>query len=521
MKKITLLFLFLATSLFAQTPGTLNIDFSQDGWDDSVYGNNNGFNINKTIIQPDGKILVCAEASFSNEGHQAVILRYHPNGTVDTTFGEGDGVVRSKNDPNINLYTRANGMAIQNNGKIIVAGDQFYNSERIFRLHADGTLDSTFGTDGVIDMNRPNSEFIYHVAVQSDNKIIVCGKESRFVNSVIEPHVFLWRFTADGVLDATFGNEGIVSYNSNAWLGAFETYMVINDLIILPDDKIVVNQSFTKFPNSFVMLRKFNANGTSDDSFGTNGEVLKSEAISEGNYKYSSSSIQEDGGIISSFTEYNAIDLNYTESLFRVNTSGELDPSLNINLGNPTNFPPFTQIIVSGNQFYYFKKVNQEGSSFDQIQAYDLSGNPITTFGNNGIAIIDQNSIPTSYPADAAVTALGNIYLASSITDPDNSENLLFLLSNIIGYENNLSIHNTLQPETIHVYPNPTSGITSISTLENVVINKIEVIDLLGKTIVVKDENTSQIDLSDMTQGMYLFKIQVRDVVIQKKIIKQ
>ena len=504
----------------AQQAGTLNMNFSQDGWDASMYGNNNGFYINKTLIQPDGKILVCAEGYYPSEATQAVVVRYNTDGSVDTTFGGGDGVVRSKDDAAIDLWTHANGMGIQNTGKIIIAGDAFGTEERIFRLNADGSLDASFGINGVINRPRPNAEFIYHVGIQSDNKIIICGEESRLVNGTLEPHVFLWRFTENGTLDTSFGNTGVVSYTSTAWLNAVGARFVLNDLIILLDDKILINQSFTKAPNGSVMLRKFNANGSSDSSFGTDGEAIKNVVANQADYKYSSSAVQQNGSIISSITSKDETNNIYTESIYRVNAQGAIDSSFNINLRNPTNFPETLQLKVSEDKVYIIKKSDQSGYSFDEILCYDLSGNLVTSFGNNGVLLLNQNNIPQSYPNKAAISLDGTINLVSNITDPNNSANTLFLAVSVMGFNPNLSNSDNLAASNAIVYPNPTTGIVSISKSDYTIIEKVEIVDSLGKVLNIITENTAQIDLSTYASGIYVLKIYSGERMFQKKIIR-
>ena len=120
---LTLLAVFLLYAVNAQQAGTLNNQFSQNGWDASVYGNNNGFTLEKTLIQPDGKILACAQGYFSSEATQAVLVRYNIDGSFDTTFGGGDGTVRTKDDAAIDLWTAASDMGLQSSGKIIIVGD--------------------------------------------------------------------------------------------------------------------------------------------------------------------------------------------------------------------------------------------------------------------------------------------------------------------------------------------------------------------------------------------------------------
>lgn len=73
----------------------------------------------------------------------------------------------------------------------------------------------------------------------------------------------------------------------------------------------------------------------------------------------------------------------------------------------------------------------------------------------------------------------------------------------------------------IKVFPNPTKGIITISSDENTPIDKIEVVDVLGKTVSLKTKNTSQIDISEFSNGVYVFKIFAGEVIFQKKIIKQ
>jgi uncharacterized delta-60 repeat protein len=527
MKKITLCILLIISAAYnlpAQLPGTLNPAFSENGWD-TIFGNNNGFEITKALIQPDEKLLVCAEANFANEGHQAVIIRYNADGTLDAGFGGGDGMVRSKEDAGINLYTRAAGMALQSNGKIVVAGDQFYNSERIFRLNQDGTLDATFGINGVIDVNRPNSEFIYHVAVQSDDKIIVCGKESRLVSGGPEPHVFLWRFTPDGAMDMSFGNAGVVSYNSQAWLGAFEIYLVINDLIVLSNDDILVNQSFTKYPETFVMLTKMKSGGAFDLSFGVAGHSVKSVKNNDGNYTYSSTAVQENGSVLFSFTARDTITLTYTESICRVNAQGQNDPSLSINTGIAESFPTKTGLAVSGNLFYYYRKSdNPAGYSHDVLHCYDVNGNPSTGFGNAGIAEINTNDIPGSSDGEIAVAGNGNIYLCSETPDPVFSDNLLFLTTQVTGADDHVAVNDQLSSAELSAYPNPTNGLIRFTGFsgDNGLV-KAEVWNSLGQTVFSKTgfDLHETIDLTGMGPGIYCIQITDGGNMQTIKLLKQ
>ena len=421
MKKSSLILFVIAfcVNASAQQAGTLNNQFSQDGWDTSIFGNNNGFKITKTIIQPDGKILACAEAYFPSEATQAIIVRYNTDGSLDTSFGGGDGVVRTKDDPTIDLWFNGENMALQSTGKMIIIGDVFTNTERIVRLNADGSLDDSFGINGIVDNNRQNAELFRHVGIQSDDKIIICGTERRLVNGVFKEHVFLWRFSSNGLRDNSFGSSGVVSYYSSDWNSGANLW--INDVIILPDDKILINQSFSAVSTNCVMVKKLNANGSVDSSFGTNGEFIKTVVDNTPlSNKFSNSAVQQNGSIISSIILSTQEEQLHSDSMFRINAQGQIDSSFSIIQEEQSSSTTELQLKISGNKLYTIKKASGTNYGFDQINCYDLAGNLVSDFGNDGIAIINQNDVPQSMLSKAAISPNGNIYLVSHIPDPNN-----------------------------------------------------------------------------------------------------
>ena len=74
---------------------------------------------------------------------------------------------------------------------------------------------------------------------------------------------------------------------------------------------------------------------------------------------------------------------------------------------------------------------------------------------------------------------------------------------------------------SVKVYPNPSKGLINISIIENETIDKIVIVDVLGKIVSVKTENTSQIDISELANGIYIMQVIVGENLIQKKIIKE
>ncbi len=158
-------------------------------------------------IQSDDKIVV---AGYTNTGtdRDFALARYTSSGAQDTTFGT-NGLVHT-DIGSANDYGYA--MALQSDGKIVVAGRVEGGSNvnvGVTRYTSSGVLDTSFGTAGKVNMNiTSDDDMVQTVAIQSDGKILV-GGYYRKTSSVYD--IFLARFTSDGTLDTTFGTNGKVT----------------------------------------------------------------------------------------------------------------------------------------------------------------------------------------------------------------------------------------------------------------------------------------------------------------------
>ncbi|MEZ5845102.1 MAG: delta-60 repeat domain-containing protein, partial [Hyphomicrobiaceae bacterium] len=127
-------------------------------------------------LQPDGKIIVAGYGVVGSTVDFAVV-RYNPDGTLDTSFGGGDGIVTtpvgSSNDLGLSV-------ALQSDGRIVVAGYSYNGANNDFalvRYNADGSLDDSFGGgDGIVTTPIGSShDQAYSVALQSDGRVVVAG----------------------------------------------------------------------------------------------------------------------------------------------------------------------------------------------------------------------------------------------------------------------------------------------------------------------------------------------------------
>ncbi|MEZ6095169.1 MAG: delta-60 repeat domain-containing protein [Pirellulaceae bacterium] len=153
------------------------------------------------VVQPDGKVLVGVYNGGSNNlAGDYALIRYNADGSLDTTFGGGDGVV--KLDPSFGLGNDGLGeIALQSDGKIVVSGyirnGSFY-ALGLSRFNSDGTIDTTFGGgDGVVVTPVGSSDYGFQMEIQSDGKLVVAGRLNNNFGVV--------RYDSNGVLDRHYG----------------------------------------------------------------------------------------------------------------------------------------------------------------------------------------------------------------------------------------------------------------------------------------------------------------------------
>jgi uncharacterized delta-60 repeat protein len=158
--------------------GGLDATFDTDGKVSvNPFGPNGGGKLRAMLIQPDGKILAAGYTPYFNDpGRVFGLARYNSDGSLDMTFGGGDGSVVT---PARDLDEAATDVALTADGKIVVAGYGYRGNFLLARYHSNGDLDTHFGSRGRI--------FTYGVgvyapanaiAIQADGKILVAGQSS-------------------------------------------------------------------------------------------------------------------------------------------------------------------------------------------------------------------------------------------------------------------------------------------------------------------------------------------------------
>jgi len=148
--------------------------------------------------QDDGKILV-PYFTVENFVNKFKLNRYLPNGNLDTTFGNG-GIVEMDSSGELFITT----LTLQPDGKILQSfkeGGQ--QTVKIRRLLSNGILDTSFGTEGMLQIYN-DMLIVFKILVEDDGDIVVFGPTFGF-----EPdNNHTYRFSPDGTLDTTFGTNG-------------------------------------------------------------------------------------------------------------------------------------------------------------------------------------------------------------------------------------------------------------------------------------------------------------------------
>lgn len=218
-------------------------------------------------IQSDGRVVVAGDVpGFTGNidtSSDFAIVRYTTTGSLDTTFGT-NGVAYIT----FRTFDRVLDMVVQSDDKIIVVGETFNSGAQsdiaVLRLNANGSIDTTFGPGqtGIttIDIFGTNDSGAA-VALDSVGRIVIGGStvsNGRFIGAVV-------RLDVNGVLDAGFDGDGIQTYFFGTQADV-ATGVAINNV-----DQVLVAGNTLSNNNQVFHVTKFNPDGSLDTTFGFSG----------------------------------------------------------------------------------------------------------------------------------------------------------------------------------------------------------------------------------------------------------
>ena len=300
------------SSQYAQDT-TLLVAFKPDGRIDSAFGVNGIKRFNFSGIYNTETILDIQKANDSQFvaagyavhpeatsliGTDILVAKFDKNGNLVTGFGQNSGYTYIDHNGRSDFGLA---MTLDNNGNVYVAGSTYFRLNNkshgitlVTKLKANGTIDNTFGAGGRLsqafhpaqtEMRYPTDEW-YTIAIQ-DNKLVLggrTGENGRWdygLGSAGE--LIVQRLKLNGAVDSTFATNGLSRTSvTNIYPGAREDGSV-DHIMVQPDNKMVIagTAGFINSDSSNIYFRVFlsrlNANGTKDNTFGTNGAMLLPE----------------------------------------------------------------------------------------------------------------------------------------------------------------------------------------------------------------------------------------------------
>jgi uncharacterized delta-60 repeat protein len=257
--------------------GALDASFDGDGLALVDFGSESS--ARAVAVQPDGMIVLAGWATNAAGpsccGSDFALARLTSSGALDGSFGAGGRVVTDFLPGADNGYDAAHAVLLAPDGRIVAAGGGVSTATSVdfavARYLADGSLDATFGNGGLVTTDFVGyPDEIRDLAVDGSGRIVAGGQSCRFPGSSDEVCDFgLARYTSSGAVDRRFGRQGIVRTDLGGDVGEG-----IRGVILQADGRIVATGETSGPGGADVGLARYRPDGRLDRTFGTGGLVI-------------------------------------------------------------------------------------------------------------------------------------------------------------------------------------------------------------------------------------------------------
>lgn len=385
----------------------------------------NDANATDAVLQPDGKLLITGQYLNSTIGPHHFIARLLENGDPDPTFGE-NGVTGY---PDPDLVAWGNVLTLQPDGKILMGGSRFtyvppgsgYLEFILFRFNADGSVDASFGNNGqIVEAYQGYNSAVTAIQVAPDHSI--------FVGCQIFSVSILFKYTQDGKIDTSFAISG---------LAGVEHPGGISNILLQDDGRIVVAGS-TKSSSATGFIWRFNADGSDDLTF-------DSSPIEE--YQNLVGLIQDTSDVITMATNESG-----QFKLIRWTADGQVD------------WNQYASVDISGSGYYFANGLSAlpdgfllAGGSFENsfgVKQYALLrmwnfGAPDADFGDHGFVTKNAGS-GHSRAASVLVDSTQNILVGGEAGFIDATTIINIPTYNIVGFVSKYTLKGELDTSFNH-----------------------------------------------------------------------
>ena len=412
-------------------------------------------------------------------------------GTLELTFGSGGVATFTVDD----VWVPATDILPMPDGDNLVVSisrdDQYIDRMLLMRLNPDGTLDNAFGQGGMVrwspgslGMRAQGSKLL------PDGKLLVCGN---LINGNQLASASLYRFNADGTPDTSFGTNGRtliphVDANDNLY-----------DMVVLGNGQILCVGEWQDATSGAILVARFNEDGSLDSGFGSGGvlihemfpglpeRALSLFAATDGNYHVY---------CVRSYT---------TIFVFGLQTNGQVNSAYGtsgmfvLNVASPSNNAKNAAHRPDGTL------VAAEVNAAGQVQLYclDNAGDLVPSFGNNGTIVPNQTSDPHHLNRMQALPD-GSLLGSGSLNDPGPGSKSMFThytesgdLDPGFGTNGNLLLPYFMFPGSYALTPLPNGKIITVANnLSNSTQAVVHVLQLNGPAVGIPELSHSVADLN-------------------------
>jgi len=402
--------------------GVLDPNFGNNGVvlaDSAALGT--GFDSGSAITIDSADRILVAGYSVNLAGNEDIVIwRYNADGTPDTNFGS-NGVVVHSGAANDN--DRGLAIALDSTDRIYVAGYTLNGTDSdmaIWRYSTAGVLDNTFTVlyDGTVAGGTGDDQGL-SITLDSADRIYVAGYSR---NAAANEDMVIWRYTAAGVLDTSFGTDGVVVHAGAA--GGTAAIDVGTSITVDSADRVyVTGYSVNATPDSDMVIWRYTAAGSPDSTFGTGGVVVHhNAALGDGNDYGNALSLDSAGRIYATGYSWNGTDFDMV--LWRYTAAGVLDTTFGTggfavhgaaaggtgnDYGNSITLDSANRVYVTGH--------SSNGTDSDMVLwRYTAAGVLDTTFvATNGFIVQkDTAGAGNDYGNSVALDKIGRVYVTGS-----------------------------------------------------------------------------------------------------------
>lgn len=441
----------------AQPPYSQGAPFGRLQYD--LLGKRYGEWVCAVLPQASGQVILVGTAnttwvSYLDEApaNALTLVRLNADGKMDTTFGTAGTTVF---DMSPRLFNACRAAAQTKDGKIVVAGDMLASGSKatnsvnhdfvVARFNQDGTLDKTFGSEGATTTNihltpddSPRDDLVASLVLLDDGRIVVGG--STATAQAGSGLAALARYTADGVLDPSFGAGGTLvldtaKTNNVAFPG-------VRSLLAESDGSLWAGLSFTLgWQDARFAITRILPDGTLEPGFATAGTLVQALGVEDGQIELKQLSRDADGKLVALVATQSSRASQAV--LYRYTAQGLLDASFGTagRVAVPTATMGATEALfmvrpaVGSADGSILVGLGETGSAsyglFDLIR-FSAQGVYDDAFGELSWSL---DSTYVSFITAAGVFDNGDLVVAGHITtkDTSNTDTIVLLLKKNVG----------------------------------------------------------------------------------------